>query len=67
MTQMKWQPNEPAPRDSHPQLVRRRVWCRTCGRSEQVNTATALRYGWPKCCGFTMTLDAPEGRGTLAN
>ena len=28
---------------------------------------TALRYGWPKCCGFTMTLDAPEGRGPLAN
>ena len=39
-------------------LMRRRVWCRTCRREEDV--ANGLRDGWPKCCGFTMTIDPPE-------
>ncbi len=39
-------------------LMRRQVWCRVCERSETV--ANGLRDGWPKCCGFTMTIDLPE-------
>jgi hypothetical protein len=49
-----------------PQLRRGVVWCTKCGRSESVNSATALRGGWPKCCGFTMTIDSPEERASRA-
>lgn len=45
-----------------PQLRRGMVWCRTCGRSHRVNSADALRHGWPKCHGFAMTIDSPEER-----
>ncbi len=45
---------------SHPSLVRGRVWCRTCGRYIAVDSAECLRSGWPKCCGYTMTVDAPK-------
>jgi len=45
---------------SHPSLQRGMVWCRTCGCSRHVNSAKALRNGWPKCCGHTMTIDSPE-------
>lgn len=47
---------------SHPKLQRGRVWCRTCGRTQRVDSANALRTGWPKCCGYTMTIDAPDER-----
>lgn len=50
----------------HPSLARGQVWCRTCGASRGVNTAGALRDGWPKCCGYTMTIDSPEERALLA-
>lgn len=46
--------------NSHPSLKRGVVWCRTCGSSQKVDSATALRNGWPKCCGYTMTIDSPE-------
>ena len=46
--------------NSHNSLKRGMVWCRKCGRSQKVNSANALRYGWPKCCGATMTIDSPE-------
>ena len=46
--------------NSHPKLRRGRVWCRHCGASQAVNSAEAMRYGWPKHCGYTMTIDAPE-------
>lgn len=45
-----------------PQLRRGIVWCRTCGRSQHVDSAQALAHGWPKCCGYTMTIDSPEER-----
>lgn len=45
---------------SHPSLQRGQVWCRTCGREQRVDSAECLRYGWPKCCGYTMTIDRPE-------
>lgn len=45
---------------SHRKLERGRVWCRTCGRSQANDSATSLRHGWPKCCGYTMTIDSPD-------
>jgi hypothetical protein len=42
-----------------PQLKRGRVWCRKCGFTMSVDSASCLTYGWPKCCGQTMTIDAP--------
>lgn len=48
-----------------PQLRRGMVWCRKCGHSEKVNSAAALRHGWPMHCGETMTIDSPEERARL--
>lgn len=46
-----------------PQFKRGRVWCTVCGHSQQVNAVGAtMGAGWPKCCGFTMTIDSPEER-----
>lgn len=50
---------------SHPSLSRGMVWCRSCGSSRSVKSADALRYGWPKCCGVTMTIDSPEEQAAL--
>ena len=47
---------------AHPKLERGQVWCRSCGATRRVNSAGALRNGWPKCCGYTMTIDAPDER-----
>jgi hypothetical protein len=49
-----------------PQLARGLVWCTRCGRTEKVNAAECLRYGWPKCHGETMTIDSPEESKRLA-
>lgn len=46
----------------HPKLTRGQVWCLTCGATAKVDSGTALRSGWPKCCGFTMSLDSPDER-----
>ncbi len=51
--------------NSHPSLIRGKVWCTKCGRSEFINSAHALRYGWPLCCGYTMTIDSPKERKNL--
>ena len=48
--------------NSHPSLKRGRVWCTECGRSEKVDSAVALAFGWPKCCGLTMTIGSPQER-----
>ncbi len=48
---------------SHPSLSRGLVWCRTCRREQAVSSAECLRSGWPKCCGFTMTIDHPDTWG----
>jgi len=42
------------------QLKRGKVWCRTCGREQAVDSAYCLRNGWPTCCGYTMTIDHPD-------
>jgi len=49
-----------------PQLRRGRVWCTVCGYTERVHSGNALRSGWPKHCGYTMTIDSPEERTRLA-
>lgn len=51
--------------NSHPKLQRGTVWCTVCGRSQSTNSATNLQHGWPKCCGYTMTIDSPEERKRL--
>ena len=45
----------------HPKLARRQVWCRECERTRKVK-GNPLPDGWPKCCGATMTIDAPDER-----
>jgi Zn finger protein HypA/HybF involved in hydrogenase expression len=47
---------------SSPQMQRGQVWCLTCGKTESVNTARALQYGWPQCCGHLMSIDSPDER-----
>jgi hypothetical protein len=47
---------------SHPKLERGEVWCTVCGHSQTVDPAHALQHGWPKHCGYTMTIDSPEER-----
>jgi hypothetical protein len=49
-----------------PQLKRGLVWCHQCGRTQKVNSANSLESGWPKCCGYTMSIDSPEERKRLA-
>lgn len=49
-----------------PQFKRGKVWCRICRRSQRVDSAFALSHGWPRCCGYTMTVDSPEERAALA-
>jgi len=41
-------------------LRRGLVQCRTCKRIESVESASCMQTGWPKCCGYTMTLDVEE-------
>ena len=36
------------------------VTCRICGNQEEINPAYCLAHGWPKCCGYTMTIDKIE-------
>lgn len=51
--------------DPHPSLTRGQVWCPICGRTSKVDSAECLRSGWPKCCGYTMTIDSPDERAEL--
>jgi hypothetical protein len=46
--------------ESHPKLTRGQVWCRSCGSTRRIDSAGAMQHGWPKCCGYTMTIDSPE-------
>lgn len=45
---------------SHPKLARGQVWCRHCRSTQRIDSTQAMRGGWPKCCGYTMTIDPPE-------
>jgi hypothetical protein len=44
---------------AHPKLERGQARCRLCGRTQYARPAECLQYGWPKCCGCTMTIDSP--------
>jgi len=44
-------------------LRRGRVWCTECGHTQRV--VNGITNGWPKCCGYTMTIDSPEERAAL--
>ena len=46
--------------ESHPKMRLDIVWCHTCGKSQKVEPGDCLQCGWPKCCGYTMTIDPPE-------
>ncbi len=49
-----------------PQFKRGKVWCKTCGREQRLDAVKAtLSTGWPKCCGYTMTIDSPEEQKAL--
>lgn len=48
------------------QIARGKVWCIACKRMRYVDGADALRHGWPKCCGATMTIDSPQWRAAHA-
>ena len=45
---------------SHPSLTRGQVWCRTCCFTRKVDASVAMRLGWPKHCGYTMTIDSAD-------
>lgn len=45
-----------------PKLARGVVWCHTCGATQRVDSVSCLQRGWPKCCGYTMSLDSPAER-----
>lgn len=49
-----------------PQLARGQVWCRSCGSTRSVNVEGAMSKGWPRCCGYTMTIDSPEEQARFA-
>jgi hypothetical protein len=49
----------------HPKLSRGQVWCTVCARTEAVDSGKCFRDGWPKCCGYTMTIDSPAERDRL--
>lgn len=46
--------------EKSPALKRGIVWCRHCGKKQKVDPVASLKNGWPKCCGYTMTIDSPE-------
>lgn len=46
----------------HPKLSRGKVWCTICDRMLKVDPEECMKNGWPKCCGYTMSIDAPEER-----
>lgn len=48
--------------EAHPRLARGIVWCTKCGREQRAKASNALAHGWPKCCGYTMTIDSPNER-----
>jgi hypothetical protein len=48
-----------------PQFKRGQVWCTVCGHTERVDAVSnTLGGGWPKHCGYTMTIDSPEERAS---
>ena len=48
--------------NSHPKLARGQVWCTPCGHTTKCDAADAFKNGWPRHCGYTMTIDSPAER-----
>lgn len=46
-------------------LDRGLVFCTVCNRKQAVDVGYALSHGWPKCCGYTMSLDSPSERNAF--
>jgi hypothetical protein len=46
----------------HQSIDRGKVWCTKCGHSQKIDPSKGLSEGWPKCCGYTMTIDSPDER-----
>lgn len=46
--------------NNSPKLKDGRVWCHECSNNMKVDSELALKNGWPKCCGYTMSLDKPN-------
>lgn len=51
--------------NSIPQVKRGLVYCHECRRVQSFAGTNPFCDGWPKCCGYTMSLDTPEERDTL--
>ena len=47
-----------------PQIKRGQVWCHQCGNTQRAG-AECFKTGWPKCCGYTMSIDSPDERAAL--
>jgi len=51
-----------------PKIARGQTWCIRCGNTKRLNgvdTLNGQNGGWPKCCGYTMTIDSPKERALL--
>ena len=44
----------------HPSLKRGEVRCKKCGHTQKIDSSKCFQYGWPECCGETMTIDKPK-------
>ena len=44
-----------------PIMRRNIVTCRHCGKTKKIDNAKCMKYGYPKCCGYTMTIDDLDG------
>ncbi len=49
-----------------PPLHRGQVRSRECNATRREASANCLSAGWPKCCGYTMTIDSPEEQQRFA-
>jgi hypothetical protein len=43
-------------------LEHAKVRCKICGKKLIVDGGNCLAHGWPKCCGYTMTLITKKQR-----
>jgi len=41
----------------HPLMKKNELSCRHCGKKINYDNRVALKYGYPKYCGYTMTID----------
>jgi hypothetical protein len=51
--------------ECYPKITRGQVWCKSCGSTRRIDGSQAMQWGWPKCCGYTMTIDSPDEQAAL--